>query len=345
MERSIISKDKVSLLFKSDCLHGTFVNTKLIVDSNNVQQIVLSEDYTKGYYLSNEIDTVEFKKLICSWSAYTSSDCTIELLVRVETINGWSKFLSYCPHGIGFGLLNKGIDDKDDIASIIDDEIIINNDYANKVQYKVIFRRTSKITKSPCLSLVSIMIITDKYEVLKPSLNDTMSSVLYDVPFLYQREVPMIGSSICSPTSITMLLKFFGYSFQTFDKYEHRYYALKCKDYGHNIFGNWVYSTSLASTFGAISYVEYMYSVDDLLYYLSNYGPLAICVKGLMKSNYKTYDTKGHLLVLVGYKIEDNNIIFISNDPNVDHKNIEYSYDNIKEVWRNVAYILSNHFH
>lgn len=104
--------------------------------------------------------------------------------------------------------------------------------------------------------------------------------VVYDVPKLYQGAVPVIGNSICSATSTTMLLKYHGFHFSSFDaEYEHRYIASIVRDYGNNIYGNWVYNTVTMGGYGLNSYVARMYSVDELIYHLAHVGPVALSVK------------------------------------------------------------------
>ena len=79
----------------------------------------------------------------------------------------------------------------------------------------------------------------------------------WDVPKLYQHDVPNIGGVICSPTTTTMLLKFMGMSFK--DKgytYEHEYIARMAADPGHNspTYGNWSYNMITAGALGATAY-------------------------------------------------------------------------------------------
>ena len=167
------------------------------------------------------------------------------------------------------------------------------------------------------------------------------SETIYDVPKLYQGAVPQIGNSICSPTTSTMLLKYKGEDFSEFDEYEHRYIALKFKDYGNNIFGNWVYNTVGISSFGYNAYVARMYSIEELVKHLTTGGPVGLSVKGQMTSNEKDYYTAGHLIVCVGYRYDENgNLFLVCNDPNVPNVLCEYTEYVMENTWRNIAYIV-----
>ena len=138
-----------------------------------------------------------------------------------------------------------------------------------------------------------------------------------------------------------MLLKYKGEDFSQYDQYEHRYIANLFKDYGNDMFGNWVYCTVGMSSYGYDAYVARMYSIDELVKHLATVGPVGLSVKGQMTSNEKDYYTAGHLLVCVGYRYDVNgNLILLCNDPNVPNVYCEYTEQVMKNTWRYVAYII-----
>ena len=59
-----------------------------------------------------------------------------------------------------------------------------------------------------------------------------------------------------------------------------------------------------------------------------------------MISNLKTYTTQGHLIVAIGYRIENNSVTFIVNDPNVKEVKCEYSKSVIENTWRKITYVI-----
>ena len=135
-----------------------------------------------------------------------------------------------------------------------------------------------------------------------------------------------------------MLLKYKGHSFT--DKgydYEHEYIAINAKDYGNDIFGNWVYCTAVMGAHNEQAYVKYFANNDELIEHLMNVGPVSLSVKGNMQG---LYNTGGHLLVCKGYKIENGVPVFICNDPALKNVEVEYTYETIENVWRNVAYVI-----
>ena len=90
--------------------------------------------------------------------------------------------------------------------------ITVNAVY-DPIQYKVEFDRLDSELASPELTLVANCIQVIGYEQFKLDYTQISQNVVYDVPQLNQNIVPIIGNSICSPTSTTMLLKYYGHEF------------------------------------------------------------------------------------------------------------------------------------
>lgn len=307
---------------------------------NNVHiinnKLILKDEAIEGSYESNMIMVPAFASLVASWSAISGVDHTVELLVKVMVDNEWSDYLSYQPWGLG--LQNTAINQtsSNNIAKLTDDELKINNNkLASAIQYKVILRRITTQSKSPELSLISMALEINGYSY---EITDTLPDFVdYEVPQLNQNIVPVIGNSICSPTSITMLLKYKGHSFLEFDEYEHRYIAKLAYDYGNNIYGNWVFNTVTASAFTETAYVKRMYSFKELQHHLKTVGPVAASVKGDMQGK---YTTNGHLIVVRGYRVTPEKTYVITNDPNLKDVYFEYDLETFINVWRNIIYVI-----
>lgn len=308
--------------------------TNVYINENN--KLALLDNFEIGSYESNIIQTREFTSLVTSWSALSGTTHTVEVLIKVLVDGEWSDYLSYQPWGLG--LQNKAINQEstNKLAKLTDDIVFINNNkQANAFQFKIILRRNKITDPSPEVSLVSVTLEIPNYEFKVD--NDLPDFVDYDVPKLNQNIVPTIGNSICSPTSITMLLKYKGHSFTEHDEFEHRYIAYLARDYGNNIFGNWVFNTVTASSFGHDAYVKRMYSFEELMHHLHTVGPVAASVKGNMQD---LYTTNGHLIVVRGYRVTDDKTYVIANDPNLKDVYFEYDLDVFMNVWRNIIYVI-----
>ncbi len=299
--------------------------------------LILKEDAIEATYHSKEISIIPSTIVVASWGAITSKDATVEVRVSLKVNGIWSKYVSYGRWG--FGLKNKSYFQQMDLIKLDEDEmIVLDNLLATSIKYEIIFRRTNLNISSPKFNFISFALAAPNY-TYNVSREKLPTYVLHDVPKLCQLVVPEIGNSICSPTTITMQLKYQGLDFSNFDEFEHRYIAIKSHDYGNDIFGNWVYCTVTAASFNLKAYVAKMYSIEELLQHLID-GPVGLSVRGRMISSEKDYTTKGHLLLAIGYKYIDDKLYILCNDPNVNNVYCEYSEDVIKETWRYVSYIV-----
>ena len=321
---------------------GEAFNDGLLInlEKNDQGRLVLMNGHNEGTYISPVVETSEFDVLVGSWSAVTNQTTgSVELFVRVLVDGIWSDYFTYGEWRLGDE--NKGISksSSNGVAKMDEDTVFVQSGKtATAYQYKVEFNRVENTLASPELTLVANCIQVAGYEQLKLDYSKISQNVLYDVPQLNQNIVPVIGNSICSPTSTTMLLKFYGHSFAKEGfAYEHQYVASLAKDYGHNMYGNWVYNVAVMGAYGEYAYVKRFINNDELMWHLENIGPVALSVKGNMQGY---YNTSGHLLVCKGYKIVDGEVIFICNDPNIKNVEVEYTYETIENVWREIAYVI-----
>ena len=301
--------------------------------------LVLKDGILSGTFESKVIETEEFTSLVASWAAISSTVATCELKVSVKVNGVWSEYITYSPWGLG--LQNSSHDQTNSLIKLYTDEVmVLNSKKGTAIKYTITLKRNTLADESPKLSLVSFALEIPGHSHFIQS-STLPKSVQYDVPKLNQNIVPTIGNSICSATSTTMLLKFNGFNFSDKDDlYEHRYIAGIVRDYGNQIYGNWVYNTVTMGAYGLNAYVARMYSLEELMYHLAYVGPVALSVKGTMTSNVTSYTTRGHLIVATGYRIDENgNLFILCNDPNVSVVACEYSESVMTNTWRNIAYV------
>lgn len=309
-------------------------------DADNLIQVddklELTTTDLSAQYESEIVTTNQFASLVASFSAITNTTNSVDLQVRVRVNGTWSDYFSYGEFSLGKENKATSVNVAGAVARLSIDELIVNGGLkADAFQYKVVLSRNTLLDPSPKLSMVAVTLDIPEYHyAITSELPDFVDHV---VPQLNQNIVPVIGNSICSPTSITMLLKFKGHSFSEYDEYEHRYIANITKDYGHNIFGNWVFNTNTMGAYGHDSYVKRMYSFKELQHHLHTVGPVAASVKGDMQG---LYTTNGHLIVVRGYRVTDNGIKVITNDPNLSNVYYEYDLSTFLNVWRNIVYVI-----
>lgn len=301
-------------------------------------KLVLDEGAKEGYYLTDEVSQNNILSVVGSYAATSSKNATCELLVRVKSNGTWSKYFSYGKWGQG--LNNSCLAQSDTYVKMVEDEIkMISPNKGEAFQMKIILRRTNTTYESPKLTMIALAIEMSNY-TYNVDISSLPKEVKYDVPKLYQHEVPSIGGIICSATSSTMLLKYKGYDFSDKAAYEHEYIAGIVLDHGNNIYGNWVYNTIGMSSFGETAYVKRFYSSNEMIQCLATIGPIAASIKGTTITNKRTYTTAGHLIVVTGYKIDSNNTTIYVNDPNIVGVEVEMTLENFLNVYRMVSYVI-----
>lgn len=311
---------------------------------NNEGKLEITDGKLLGTYYSKEIQTHQFSEAVATWCAITSEVATCELFVSLKINNTFSEYITYGEWGLG--LKNGSTDQSNNLIKLVDDEIkILNNKYADGLKFKLVLKRKSEFDKSPIVSLVTfaLNLVNYTYDVDSSLLKQ---SVKYDVPKLYQHDVPTIGNSICSITSSTMLLKYKGYNFTDKNPLEHEYLASIFYDYGNKIYGNWVFNCVGMSSYGERAYVKRFFSVNEFLYSLQEVGPMAASIKGTVKyysltqNKSSSYTSAGHLLVVTGYEITPSATYIFINDPNVNGVSIRMTLPDFLNIWRNVSYII-----
>ena len=330
-------------------MEGTFYNHNLIdrvsdFIPSNFSGLVLDGDRVKlasgalvGTYDSKIYTTLDFRRVVGSFSCITTPDATCELAISIRVKNTWSKYFSYGEFGLG---RNNLYYDQTDTYSYMDTDMIEPNSglSGNGVKYRITLRRKNAETKSPELGLVAVTLFLNNYTyaVDASSLPDFVD---WDVPKLYQHDVPSIGGVICSATTTTMLLKFAGFDFSNKGyTYEHEYMANMVADRGHNnpTYGNWSYNMMAAGAYGVNAYVGKFYSWDELRYHLVHVGPVGCSIGG----NFGIYTTAGHLIVIRGYRISNGETTVICNDPNVKGVYYEVTLETFLRCWGSVIYII-----
>lgn len=292
--------------------------------------MTLAPGKREGVYLSEVVHVKPFEKMICSWNSHTEVGNTLELLVRVKgrDWSGWMSYGKWTTDGLNKGsIANQG----DAVARMVIDEILCK-DSCNAYQFRVVFSTESVLT-SPALKSVHVS-TTDKKEL---ELVEVMNADI-EVPQLSQMVIRGIGNRICSPTSMTMVLNYFGEKLEVLDV------AKGAFDHGGGIYGNWSYNVAYAGECGMEAKVIYCHKVKTMLDYIRSGIPLIASVKTNKRDQLpgapEAYPS-GHLLVVRGFDAEDNMIIV--NDPassDVTAVRRTYPIDAFAKVWNRILYII-----
>ena len=341
------------IILDADDLSAKNDTANFVVSNGAVE---LAPGVTSAKFLITEEQGINtpyaFSSLVASWGATnTSANAYVNVRICLKVNGAWSNWVSYvninsnANNGWGFGKSNGSYDMTDSTGriKISCDEVLCVSGTATAIQYEVRLTRTSATVASPKFKYLSL---TPKYTSgysYPVNRNHLPTSVYHSVPLLYQVAVPSIGSVICSATTSTMMLKYYGIDFSNCGyTYHHEYVARKVvydTNYGY---GNWVYNTVGMSHYGFKSYVARFFSMEELMYQLTK-GPvglsIAVCTM-TQYEGYKTYTHSGHLILAVGYKYINGQLYITCNDPYVQQGTCNYSETLIKTYWKFVGYVI-----
>jgi len=320
--------------------------------------IVLKSGFNQGVYTSNVFSTSPFTKMVLSWDSDTPEGTSIQVEARVSSNSSeqWSDWLSWGTWGTSIKRASgNGVTD-DSVAYVDVDTLVVKNGAtANKIQYRVTLNsNTTGVTPSVRLvagALRNTLLVQDITTKFTDDSNlPTLIKDENDVPQLSQMvRDPSIAHSICSPTSIAMILQYYGTNIIPEEA------AWGVYDYDYADFGNWPFNTAYASSFGYQAYVVYS-TLEGLKQEIADGHPVAVSVAYKNSDNVKANlpvingapieSTNGHLIVVCGFtKINGVDYVIINDSaaPNDAGVRVEYRLDQFAKAWAesgNIAYII-----
>lgn len=324
------------------------------VSNNGDGAIVLKSGTQSGVYTSNTLSTSPFNKLVLSWNSDTPAGTSIQVQGRVAlTSNGqWSNWLTWGTWGTSLKSGSGGGLTDDSVATVdVDTLVVKSGQTASKIQYRVLLK-SDQSGVTPTLRLVSGALRNTAQGIAKVFTdNPDLSNVgVLDVPKLSQMiRDPAIADSICSPTSMAMVLNYYGTVLQP------EQVAWGVYDYNYEDFGNWPFNTAYVSSLGYRAYVDYS-TIDGLKREIAKGHPAVVAVAYKNSANVNEdlpvidgapiNSTYGHLIVVCGFTQENGTDYIIINDPaaaNNEGVRVKYRLDQFQNAWAesgNIAYII-----
>lgn len=195
--------EKDSLVKKISEMNGLEV-------SADGKSVVLSSGVTNGYVIFQpDSSRSPFNRGLPSWNGFVPNDnSSFKVLMRFYNSGSWSPWLTagYWKENIwsSYGSTSYS-------GGKVDVDYIVLNSYVSKWQFQVIMTRTSVGETSPSLHKLSFFVsdqqTTDKYS-LTSIVNDKPQAIFIPTEHFYQYALdPGIGGNICSPTSVSMVLR------------------------------------------------------------------------------------------------------------------------------------------
>ena len=293
--------------------------------------LVLDEGATEGYFISDEIDMGgSFKNMLASWNT-SSAGGTVEVSVSVKLDDGsyttwysWGEW-SAIPETSG------SKSNKDEYGSVGIDILTLKKTCSGIVKYRIDIKQTGDVAPT----VYNVTLACDKQTGALSAPTETY--VKLDVPYRRQMDVPEIGGSICSATSLSMTMLYHGEQIDDIADI-----AWGVRDWGEQIFGNWAFNVAYAGELGYQSYIDY-YDIDAIKYALSTGHPIVSSIKvkagQLGASGFPNYTTNGHLICIVGYEEKNGQKWLLINDP--AHPEVTALLESdFASVYRGVSYVV-----
>ena len=296
--------------------------------------LVLVDGATEGSFVSGEINMGgSFKKMVASWNS-SSTGGTVEVSVAVKLDDGsYTTWYSWGEWSAIRGVSGSK-STKDDYGKVSVDILTLNNECQGVIKYKINIKKTGD--SSPILYNVTFACDKTESALSAPSLESTK----LDVPYRRQQDVPEIGGSICSATSLSMVMLYHGEQIEGVEGIAD--VAWGVRDYGDEIFGNWAFNVAYAGELGYNAYVDF-YDVDAIKYATSMGTPIVCSIKvtkgQLADSGFRSYSTNGHLICITGYEVRDGKGWLLVNDPAHPEVTALLESDFVN-VYRGVSYIV-----
>lgn len=323
----------------ADWLDGMFSN--VIYDEDHaglLLQKTAGQYPQEGYYITKTLHLSPFDRIVPSWNAYTPEGTYIIVNIQFRVNDIWSDWLSMGEWGFYH-------DSKSNSQSVllghtnIDTTFVKSPSLADALRIKVELYGNGQVT--PILHQITATTFTKKYEPTIPVFQSESWRKELAVPCRSQMvENKTVASRICSPTSLAMVLEYYGIDYPTSEIYNVVF------DHQENIFGNWPFNTAVAGHLGLEAYVDYYFTIDQIKEKIAQDIPIICSIK--FKRGQLTgapiNSTNGHLLVVRGFSNHDGQEYVIVNDPaattNEDVRR-EYRIEEFIKAWKGWVYVIN----
>lgn len=262
-----------------------------------------------GRWTSAEVATAfPFTELLPSWNVSAPPDTGLRLEVRVRGARGrqWSPWLHLGAWGRTSPAAEKVLTCRQGVVNV---DYLALNTPADAYQVRVIFESFSiSGAAAPALRRIGICYSGITGEP-RPAVHVDGWARDLDVPFHTQKDAPRsLSGEICSPTSVTMVLDYWGVERPVVENAEAIW------DGENEMFGNWGRAVAWASELGMDGWLTRFRTWDEVKAQIAAGQPVIASIrfkKGTFPSAVME-QTSGHLIVVRGFTPAGDVIV---NDP------------------------------
>ncbi len=234
-------------VLRMDSLVQTIESSDGVVISPDSSCLMLQPDRKQGFViLKPQHSPHPFNQGLPSWNG-SAPDASSSFLVQMRfpynggwspwlTVGYWKDYFLTTYGSTGYGGGN------------VDVDYVVLNAYQSSWQFKVTLMRTGIELPSPTVRKLSFFVSDSRTTTslnLSQIVNDNPPEIFVPTDFIYQYGVdPDIGGSICSPTSVSMILRSYDIPVDPLQ------FARDTYDPYHDMFGVWPRVVENASEYG-----------------------------------------------------------------------------------------------
>ncbi|MCL4467209.1 MAG: peptidase C39 family protein [Chloroflexi bacterium] len=326
--------------FASEFREGDLSNLSFGVDG----ALNLAGKPNGGYVASGELVSPvrspdwAFTNVVLSWGATSPTASGITVSARARSAGEWS---GWYVMGIWRDGKGSSVRAQADSMGIVDVDTLVLSRPADAYQYRVAFE--SKYGNvSPSLDSVSVA-LADTRRAATSSGSALPAGWQRELPVPVESQVlqePSVAWEICSATSLTMVLRYWGAPVTVPQVYA------GVRDGTTGIYGNWPLNTAYASELGFDAYVARAASLDFVRAQIAAGRPVPISLKyqaGEL-SGAALNSTSGHIVVVRGFTADGKAILNDPAAPDLASVRRVVSAEQLEKVWLRsggIAYVVS----
>ncbi len=346
--------------FETGVEFNNVVTTDRVSDGALELKAIDGKYSSDGYYISQEIDVPNFRAMVASWNSDTPPGTYVEVEARAlvnhfndkeEAVQTWSDWLSW---GKWSPFVERASSSAGkELAGISIDEFLIygsKGETASKVQLKVNLH-TDDPSVTPVVrflhgSLKNSLSGQTIEKVFKEEVDTENLNKNIAAPKLSQMiRDPKTANSICSPTTIVMMMNAMGEGLLPEEVAQNTY------DYNYG-FGNWAFAAASLGSYGYKSYVDYS-DIEGLKQEIAKGYPVGVSVKYTNDlfdgTGYPLVDgapgaTGGHIILVTGFEtIDDVEYVLVNDSYAPDNETVarKYKLKQFDKAWQTrIAYVI-----
>jgi hypothetical protein len=278
------------VVLRIDSLVRNIESSDGVVVSPDGSSLMLRQDRTQGFVILKPLSSPQpFNQGLPSWNGSApGASSSFMVQVRFPYNGGWSPWLTV---GYWKDYFMTSFGTTSYAGGYVDVDYVKLNGYVTSWQFKILMMRSTTQLASPTIHKLSFFTSDSRTTTalnLDQIVSDTPAEIFVPTDFICQYDVdPDIGGSICSPTSVSMILRSYDISVDPLQ------FARDTHDPYYDMFGVWPRVVENASQYGLDGAVTRYRSWSQAREVLASGGRISMSVGLPLYA--------GHLMMLAGF--------------------------------------------